>query len=96
MVVYSRRFGGRQEREEGRAGQLRANSALISPFSLYVLSYGLERHAARCPRTETGARSQLRLLMTTERPRSRRWEEGEAAMVQYGSGLGMSARTRFS
>ena len=33
-------------------------------------------------RTETGARSQLRLLTTTERPRSRRWEEGGAAVVQ--------------
>ena len=75
---------------------MRANSALTSPFSLFALSYGLERHAARCPRTETGARSQLRLLTTTERPRSRRWEEGEAAMVQYGSGLGVSACKRFN
>jgi len=37
-------------------------------------------------RAETGARSQLRLLTTTERPRMWRWEEGEAAMLQYGSG----------
>ena len=42
----------------------------------------------RALRTEPGARSQLRLLTTTERPSSRRWEEGEAAMVRYGSGQG--------
>ena len=32
---------------------MRANIALISPFSPFALSYGLERHAARCPRTTT-------------------------------------------
>ena len=46
-----------------------------------------DEYAPRTLRTETGARSQLRLLTTTERPSSRRWEEGEAALVQYGSGL---------
>ena len=33
-------------------------------------------------RAETGARSQLRLLTTTERPKMWRWEEGGAAVVQ--------------
>ena len=47
-----------------------------------------DEYAPRTLHNGTGARSQLRLLTTTERPRSRRWEEGEAAMVQYGSGQG--------
>ena len=46
----------------------------------------MDKYALRTLHNETGARSQLRLLTTTERPRMWRWEEGEAAMLQYGSG----------
>ena len=42
----------------------------------------MDKYALRTLLTETGARSQLRLLTTTERPRSWRWEEGGAAVVQ--------------
>jgi hypothetical protein len=69
--------GGDADRGRGRNGQTRQT----------------DEYAPRTLRTEPGARSQLRLLTTTERPSSRRWEEGEAAMVQYGSGQGVNART---
>ena len=60
----------RRRRGRGRNGQTRQT----------------DEYAPSTLRTEPGARSQLRLLTTTERPSSRRWEEGEAAMLQYGSG----------
>ena len=47
----------------------------------------MDNYALRTLHNETGARSQPRLLTTTERPRSRRWEEGGAAVVQRSSGL---------
>ena len=62
----------RRRRGRGRNGQTRQT----------------DEYAPRTLRTEPGARRQLRLLTTTERPSSRRWEGGEAAMVQYGSGQG--------
>ena len=45
-----------------------------------------DEYAPRTLRNEPGACRQLRLLTTTERPRMWRWEEGEAAMLQCGSG----------
>ena len=46
-----------------------------------------DEYAPRMLHNGMGARSQLRPLTTTERPRSRRWEEGGAAVVQCSTGL---------
>ena len=64
--------GGSTGEGGGKSGQLRANSALTSPFSLFALSYGLERHAARGPRTTKFLDPGGVLLQRSGEPRGRR------------------------
>ena len=60
---------------------MRANSALTSPFSLFALSYGLERHAARCPRTAQFLNPGGVLLQRSGEPRGRRRRLGLSQRV---------------